>query len=944
MNKYDLNVMLIAFALLLCISLMGSVSAAAPDANFTSNVTSGVENLTVQFNDTTTGNPTSWTWDFGDGSTSTDENPTHTYTAGNYTVTLTATNNNGSSTMSKYILVYDITGANKFTNPSFEDGTNNWTIGTNTNTSTSMAHTGNTSIYFSTTGNKLTNYVTQNIDLSLVDSISFWGYGATTTPANYFYIYIDGISVKFFKVIAGTWTQYSYVLSGYTGMHNVTILTLTQGCAAYVDDFNVSITKNQANFTENTTNSPTEPLTVQFNDTSIGLITGWAWDFNGDGITDSNQRNPTYTYNTPGTYTVTLTVTGPYYTSTKTLTNFFTVTGPTNNRTGTIYTTIQEAIDNALNGDTILTGNTSYRETYTENLNINKNVTLTAIGNVIIKALNSNKPTITILGSGSGTVINGFTITGATNSTAIYIAPLTTATIINNTITGNNVGINNMGNSTVIGNIISNNIVGINNIENSTITQNTIKDNSIGIVACGTSNIHLNNIYNNTEYGLKFTGNSVNASNNWWGTNNPTYINGITTTTTKADIYEAQNTNQTVYDPWIVLNVTASDDLLKKGDNSTITADMTHNSNGDNTSSSGTIPDLPVNFNYTLGTLNTNTTIVTRGKATVILTGGNTSGMQNLTATVTGCTVTTSITVDTIAPNATTSLMGGTFNNTQNVTLTTTDPTAVIYYTTDTTDPRTSTTRTQYTGPITINTTTTLRYAAIDPAGNWSPLCIQNYLIGENGLADSDWPSFQHDGNNSGQSNNTGPQTNSTEWTFNGLTVYGSAVIGSDGTIYVASYEGTLYAFNSKGVLQWTWTTRSYILGSPVIGSDGTIYITNWMNSTTYAISPNGTLIWKYTTGDYSTSSPVISADGTIYVTTTNSTNSILYALNPTGTLKWTCTLGSVYGNSPVIGSDGTLYIADYNGIFYAINTDGTVQWTYNLKGSSLYNTDSIRF
>lgn len=48
--------------------------------------------LTIQFYDTSTGNPTARTWSFGDGTTSTQQNPTKTYnTAGNRTVTLTVT-------------------------------------------------------------------------------------------------------------------------------------------------------------------------------------------------------------------------------------------------------------------------------------------------------------------------------------------------------------------------------------------------------------------------------------------------------------------------------------------------------------------------------------------------------------------------------------------------------------------------------------------------------------------------------------------------------------------------------------------------------------------------------------------------------------------------------------------------------------------------------------
>ena len=53
-----------------------------------------------------------------------------------------------------------------------------------------------------------------------------------------------------------------------------------------------------------------QPLTVQFTDESTGNITSWFWDF-GDDEGTSTLRNPLYIYTEPGTYTVSLTVTGP---------------------------------------------------------------------------------------------------------------------------------------------------------------------------------------------------------------------------------------------------------------------------------------------------------------------------------------------------------------------------------------------------------------------------------------------------------------------------------------------------------------------------------------------------------------------------------------------------------------------------------------------------------
>ena len=53
------------------------------------------------------------------------------------------------------------------------------------------------------------------------------------------------------------------------------------------------------------------PLTVYFSDNSLplGLITAWKWDLNNDGIIDSEEQNPSYTYNDPGIYDVKLIVT-----------------------------------------------------------------------------------------------------------------------------------------------------------------------------------------------------------------------------------------------------------------------------------------------------------------------------------------------------------------------------------------------------------------------------------------------------------------------------------------------------------------------------------------------------------------------------------------------------------------------------------------------------------
>ncbi|GAG42789.1 unnamed protein product, partial [marine sediment metagenome] len=53
------------------------------------------------------------------------------------------------------------------------------------------------------------------------------------------------------------------------------------------------------------------PVVVQFTDLSEGEVNTWEWDFDNDGLVDSTLQNPQYIYNDTGTYTVSLTVSGP---------------------------------------------------------------------------------------------------------------------------------------------------------------------------------------------------------------------------------------------------------------------------------------------------------------------------------------------------------------------------------------------------------------------------------------------------------------------------------------------------------------------------------------------------------------------------------------------------------------------------------------------------------
>jgi PKD repeat protein len=83
----------------------------APAASFTFAPSGPVMGSAVNFTDTSSQAPTSWSWNFGDpasgtSNTSTLQNPTHTFlSAATYTVTLTATNASGSNTTTQSVTV-----------------------------------------------------------------------------------------------------------------------------------------------------------------------------------------------------------------------------------------------------------------------------------------------------------------------------------------------------------------------------------------------------------------------------------------------------------------------------------------------------------------------------------------------------------------------------------------------------------------------------------------------------------------------------------------------------------------------------------------------------------------------------------------------------------------------------------------------------------------------
>ncbi|MPN59540.1 hypothetical protein SDC9_207261 [bioreactor metagenome] len=129
----------------------------------------------------------------------------------------------------------------------------------------------------------------------------------------------------------------------------------------------------EAAFTTNVTSGPA-PLTVDFIDASCFSPTSWYWNF-GDGNT-STDRFPAHNYMEAGKYNVTLRVENEYGNSTIKKTGWIRVTNSSmlyvDDNGPADFTSIQEAVDSASPGTTIVVKN----GTYTENVNVDRAVTI----------------------------------------------------------------------------------------------------------------------------------------------------------------------------------------------------------------------------------------------------------------------------------------------------------------------------------------------------------------------------------------------------------------------------------------------------------------------------------------------------------------------------------------------------------------------------------------
>ena len=172
----------------------------------------------------------------------------------------------------------------------------------------------------------------------------------------------------------------------------------------------------------------------------------------------------------------------------------------------------------------------------------------------------------------------------------------------------------------------------------------------------------------------------------------------------------------------------------------------------------------------------------------------------------------------------------------------------------------------------------------------------------------------------------------------------------ADGTIYVGSTDGNLYALAlDAGTQKWKFDAKSRVVSSPAV-ANGLVYFAAY-DGNFYAVDgTSGQLKWKFQTGgerrfagthlhgtqpvaermpdpfDSFLSSAAV-WNGAVFF---GSDDGNIYSLNATsGGLNWKFHTGDVVHASPAI-ADGTLYLGSWDSFFYALDAaTGKEKWRF---------------
>jgi outer membrane protein assembly factor BamB len=153
------------------------------------------------------------------------------------------------------------------------------------------------------------------------------------------------------------------------------------------------------------------------------------------------------------------------------------------------------------------------------------------------------------------------------------------------------------------------------------------------------------------------------------------------------------------------------------------------------------------------------------------------------------------------------------------------------------------------------------------------------------------------------------------KWTFRAKRGITSSPLLYNGTLYVCSLDGVIYALDaSSGWRLWQFRTNKPILSSPVV--EANYLIVGSADNNLYAIDiRNGREAWRFAADGQVNSSPAVSG-GVVYV---GSVDHSLYALEAaSGRLRWKFTAKGPITSSPAVANN-VVYVGSFDHQLYAL-------------------------
>ena len=276
-------------------------------------------------------------------------------------------------------------------------------------------------------------------------------------------------------------------------------------------------------------------------------------------------------------------------------------------------------------------------------------------------------------------------------------------------------------------------------------------------------------------------------------------------------------------------------------------------------------------------------------------------------------------------------------------------------------------------------------YKSSNPADQTDPSAEMSAVLNCSGSTtngvpcDTEWPSFNCNGHNSGASLNgldlpleikwefkpenysidgqftvadgkvfagsyktvyaLDEETGEQIWEFESVHVNHTTPIVSNGKVIVGGNIASVYALNmNTGEYIWSFNSACAITSSLAV-DNGKVFFGDGLNNF-YALNENtGAQAWLFVAGGAISSSPA-AADGKVFF---GSFDGKLYALDQmTGSLAWSFTTGNSIAYSGPTVANGKVFFGSYDNKVYALNENtGEKTWDFN-AGAMVQNTPAV--